>query len=250
MPQLAVAGAEIHYQVLGQGAPVILIHGLLIGNMAGFYFGIAAELAKKNKVILYDLRGHGLSEKTVDGYTLEQMVVDLELLVKEVGLDKVSLAGHSYGGLVALRFALKNPAIVDRLIVIEAPLPPGRVAEMESFFVKTPEQILNSLPDKLKTIMSAPTRQAKKSLDRIMFLLNQTKLIHNLKAETDIPDSDLKNLKTPTLVIYGKKGKLGDVSSRLSQNVPNSRLCLLDGAHDLPSEVPVELANKISEFLI
>ncbi|RYZ56612.1 MAG: alpha/beta hydrolase [Proteobacteria bacterium] len=81
MPTLNASGADIHYQVLGEGPAIVMIHGLLLGNMATWYFGAAASLAKSHRVIVYDLRGHGMSGKAKEGYNLLTMVEDLRQLL-------------------------------------------------------------------------------------------------------------------------------------------------------------------------
>ena len=86
MSLVSLNGTELHYQRLGKAqagvAPVVMIHGLLVGNLAGWYFGAARELAPSHEVILYDLRGHGLSQASDEGYTIETMVADLRSFLK------------------------------------------------------------------------------------------------------------------------------------------------------------------------
>jgi len=112
---------------LGEGPPVVMLHGLISGSSASWYFTCAPVLAKNHRVILYDLRGHGRSAPAAGGYDTATLAKDLENLLDAMGVDEpVSLVGHSYGALVAMRFALAHPERVNRLALVEAPLPPSR----------------------------------------------------------------------------------------------------------------------------
>ena len=105
---------------------VVMLHGLLIGSLASWYFTAAPALAKRHRVMLYDLRGHGRSERVASGYDLVTQTGDLQELADRFDDRPIDLVGHSYGGLIALRFALDHPGRVRRLVLVEAPLPPSR----------------------------------------------------------------------------------------------------------------------------
>lgn len=251
MPNLELNGTELHVQTLGQSgaAPVVMIHGLLIGNMASWYFSSASKLSQDHEVILYDLRGHGMSAKAPAGYDLATMVDDLEALIAFRKLEgKISIVGHSYGGLVALHFALRHPGRVERLVIVEAPLPPSKGAQMDAFLVKSPDEVLGALPEHLRALILTENRQAKRFVERLQFLLFETELLANLKKEADVPDEALRGLQAPTLLVYALNGQLQDVGKRLAAELPQARLEWLDGGHYLPSEKPQELTEKITEF--
>src|SRR6185369_396766 len=82
---------------------------------------IAPAIAKRARVLLYDLRGHGRSEQPPSGYTIDDMVDDLRGLVDAEAADQpVVVVGHSFGGHVALRFALRHRDRTAALILLEA----------------------------------------------------------------------------------------------------------------------------------
>src|SRR5262249_25639953 len=99
---------RFHTQELGAGErpSVVMLHGLLIGSLASWYFTAAPALAERRRVLLYDLRGHGRSERTADGYDVATMASDLAELAAPFDARPIDLVGHSFGALVALRFAL------------------------------------------------------------------------------------------------------------------------------------------------
>ena len=134
MPLIAAAGRRFHVQRLGGGAPVVLIHGLVIGNLATWFFGVAPLLARHRSVLLYDQRGHGLSAAAESGYDLASGSADLASLLDAVEgfAHEVDVVGHSWGGTLALRFAIDRPERVRRVVVLDAPLPPFDPAEVAS----------------------------------------------------------------------------------------------------------------------
>ena len=108
----------------GSGAPVICLHGLwawwrvwrpLLPPGPGSFVG--------RPVLLPDLRGHGESGKPVDGYSLDSAAADIVALVREQGIERFTLAGHSLGALVALLVAAAVPERVESMLLEDPPLP-------------------------------------------------------------------------------------------------------------------------------
>ncbi|WAJ69414.1 alpha/beta fold hydrolase [Catenovulum adriaticum] len=105
---------KLHYNLSGQGEPVVLLHGLLghSQNLAG----IAKVLAADFKVINLDLRNHGVSPHTnLHTYTL--MVEDVLETLAPLNLNKINVLGHSMGGKVAMQLALTYPQKINKLMV-------------------------------------------------------------------------------------------------------------------------------------
>lgn len=248
MPTVNAAGVDIHYQVLGEaGAPVIvMIHGLLLGNMATWYFGAATALAKTHRVIVYDLRGHGMSGKATSGYDIETMVADLKVLIDTLAIGELSLVGHSYGALIALNFARQYPERIKKFVMVEGPLPPARGLEIEDFLAMSREQMLAVLPDQLQVLLAS--RNGKRMLERLQFLASSTDMLDRLQHENDIADEELAALRMPVQLIYGSRSQLGDVALRLDKLLPNAELHWLDGGHYLTSEKPLELDEALGGF--
>src|SRR5437879_13491899 len=91
-------GALIYYQSVGRGAPLVIVHGGP-GASHDYFLPYLLPLARQNRLIFIDERGSGRSEKLDDpkGYTVENMVEDVEDVRRRLGLGKISLLGHSYG---------------------------------------------------------------------------------------------------------------------------------------------------------
>ena len=132
MSVVQARGLNFHVQELGEGPTVAMVHGLLVDNLSLWYFTAAPELSRDRHVLMYDMRGHGKSERATQGYSLASQQKDLEAILDARGVDgPVDLVGHSYGALVALRFALDHPARVRRVVIVEAPLPPSRFDHLD-----------------------------------------------------------------------------------------------------------------------
>jgi len=118
MSKLMLGDVALHYQILGEGEDVVLIHGLG-ANLAFWYMGIARLLARRYRVIAYDLRGHGRSSMPPSGYTLPDMGRDLLTLLDHLQIDRAHLVGHSFGARVALYFSIASGERVASLTVAD-----------------------------------------------------------------------------------------------------------------------------------
>jgi pimeloyl-ACP methyl ester carboxylesterase len=104
-------GVKIHYSVQGKGEPVVLIHGWL--SAAGINWtlpGTTALLARNYRVISFDVRGHGLSDKPekAEAYGL-QLVEDVVRLLDHLKIKKAHIVGYSMGGIITAKFLAKHP---------------------------------------------------------------------------------------------------------------------------------------------
>lgn len=192
-----------------------------------------------------------MSSKAEDGYNLETMVEDLKALIENQNFahKRVTLVGHSYGALIALTFARLYPEAVERLVLVESPLPPGRGLEIDAFFSLSAEEQSLVLPEDLKEQLEKGGRQAKKLLERLSFLTMETELLKNLRLEKDFDDGDLRAMTIPVHLIFGTESKLVDVAHRLNETLPRATLDWLPGGHYLPSQRPSELSALIGGYI-
>jgi pimeloyl-ACP methyl ester carboxylesterase len=111
-----VNGIELGYQVSGQGAPMILLHGAF---GSGEMFGANIELlARRRRVIAVDLASHGRSPTADRPMRYERMADDVAALIEHLGLGRVAIMGYSLGGAVALRTGIQHPSLVERLVLL------------------------------------------------------------------------------------------------------------------------------------
>jgi len=111
-------GVLIYYAEIGRGAPLMILHGGP-GASHDYFLPYLLPLARHNKLIFIDERGSGKSEKLEDpsGYTVENMVEDVEAVRQGLKLGKMSLLGHSYDGVLAQAYALKYQKNLSHLIL-------------------------------------------------------------------------------------------------------------------------------------
>ena len=111
-------GVLIYYEAFGQGPPLVIVHGGP-GASHDYFLPYLAPLARTNRLIFIDERGSGKSQKLDDpaGYTVENMVEDVEAVRRELNLGKIALLGHSYGGVLAQAYALKYQQNLSKLLL-------------------------------------------------------------------------------------------------------------------------------------
>ncbi|HEY7471222.1 MAG TPA: alpha/beta hydrolase [Gemmatimonadota bacterium] len=259
MPLISAGGRAFHIQRLGKGPPVVLIHGLVIGNLATWFFGVAPLLARRHAVLLYDQRGHGLSAPAESGFDLATSSADLAGLLAAVdGFDgPVDVVGHSYGGAVALRFGIDAPERVRRIVVLDAPLPPFDPAEvaamMDEVNTEQMEQLMaldhQQFSELAAKLAVGRGRRGARRADRARHLREGTTVTADLMAEPAIDAAGLAGLGRPVLCVYGSSSPFRSRADWLSAALPDARVVELDGGHLLPLQHPAEVVRVIEEFL-
>lgn len=120
MSAVTVAGDIIHYEVLGRGRQVVLVHGW-VGSWR-YWIPTMQLLQAKYRVYAVDLYGFGDSGKNPAKYTLEHQVALLADFLQDLGVPKTALVGHGLGALVVTEFARQYPDRVARMMLMNAPL--------------------------------------------------------------------------------------------------------------------------------
>lgn len=259
MPTLNLNGIDLHTQVLGEEGPLIfLCHGLVSGSIATWYFQFAPILAKKYRVVMFDMRGHGKSAKPATGYDLHTMSQDLSALIQhyQQAFDLVgqpySIAGHSYGALVTLHLALHCNELEiqppESIVVVDAPLPASRfiypgMKEMQS------RADIEQLAEQVSMQLGALGPRRKKNLiDHLEYLYLSTSLKADIAASEDESDSALASLKMPVKLIYGRDSDCHYIGERLAGLIPNSELVTLPCGHYITIEKAEELAEELATY--
>jgi pimeloyl-ACP methyl ester carboxylesterase len=123
MPIALVNGVKLNYVQMaapdvGPQEDLIMVHGLAT-NMAFWYFHYAAVFARRYRVTVYDLRGHGRSEMTASGYSPDNQARDLEGLLDHLAIPQAHFLVHSFGGAVALNLARMAPGRISSLVLAD-----------------------------------------------------------------------------------------------------------------------------------
>ena len=119
MPTIDRDGTNIYYEVHGSGPPLILTHGY--SSTSAMWQGQIEALAKRHRLILWDMRGHGQSDYPDDpaAYSEALTVGDIAALLDEVGAAKAIVGGLSLGGYMSLAFYRAHPERVSALLIID-----------------------------------------------------------------------------------------------------------------------------------
>jgi pimeloyl-ACP methyl ester carboxylesterase len=127
MDQIHVNGVSLEVEVHGSGTPVLLIHGAIIADA---FAPLLAEpaLTGPYRLIPYHRRGFGGSTHLQAPVSTADQAVDARAVLRQLGVERAHVVGHSYGGAIALQLALDAPEAVHSLALLEPPLlmPPHR----------------------------------------------------------------------------------------------------------------------------
>jgi len=140
-------GVMIYYMSTGHGQPLMIVHGGP-GASHDYFLPYLLPLARHYRVVFIDERGSGRSQKLEDrsAYTTENMVEDVEAVRQALGLGKISLLGHSYGGALAQAYALKYQRNLSHLILASTW---SSTAAMNQVFVRMKENMTPELRERI-----------------------------------------------------------------------------------------------------
>ncbi len=256
MEQVDIGDAQLSTLMLGRGrgSTVVMLHGLVSGNMAGWYFHFALPLSASREVLLYDQRGHGESslpdEHRRARFDLDSQVRDLDVVLGhyETAGTPVDLVGHSMGALIALRFALREPHRVRRLVLVDAPMPAREYAGPSLMGVTSAEQIVEYVAHHVPA--GGNGRRQARQRRRLLALFDHSTLIEDVLAMGAEDDRELGALRIPVLLVYGRRSPCLAAGHHLQRTLPQAELALLDCGHYVPEESPTELRALIEPFLM
>jgi epoxide hydrolase 4 len=118
-------GISIHYVTLGKGPVVLFVHGF-----PDFWYTWREQMAALStdfKTVAMDTRANNLSGKPdgVDNYTMPHLLADVEAVIRDLGVDSVTLVGHDWGGAISWQFAMRYPQRVNKLVILNLTHPNG-----------------------------------------------------------------------------------------------------------------------------
>jgi len=146
-------GVLIYYMEVGRGAPLLILHGGP-GASHEYFLPYLIPLARQNRLIFIDERGSGRSQKLENpsGYTVENMVGDVEAVRHGLQLRRIGLLGHSYGGVLAQAYALKYPGNLTYLILCSTF---SSTSEMNKVFRRMKEKMDPELRERIDRLEKA-----------------------------------------------------------------------------------------------
>lgn len=115
--QARINGVLYGWDDLGSGHPILFLHGLFLNRQ--FWTPLIDRMATGKRLVTFDMPGHGVSGWR-DGLDLDGIADDLALWIAENGATPATIVGHSQGGMIALRLAIRHPQVVERLVVVNS----------------------------------------------------------------------------------------------------------------------------------
>jgi len=254
MADIEIDGLRYHVQRLGAGEhAVVFIHGLVMDNLSSWYFTLANPLATVAEVMLYDLRGHGRSQRSADGYTMTQMRADLlGVLDHTLGDRPVTLVGNSYGALLALSCAIEVPERVASLVVVDGHLPDADWAgEMQrTLRLSGPERDRLILEHFQEWLGRHSVRKRNRLAANASELIYETSLVDDLGQTPVYDDAQLAQISCPVLAVYGGDSDILSHGKRLESTIPDCNLRVYPGCtHSVIWEATTDLRADVLDWI-
>jgi pimeloyl-ACP methyl ester carboxylesterase len=260
----------------GRGEWLVLLHGL--ASQAHIWDLVAPHLIDQFRVIAIDQRGHGLSDKPASGYDFATITRDLDAILSALKIDRAWLAGHSWGGNVAVQYAVDHPQRVSGLVLIDG----GFLQVPAEVDWPTAERMLEP-PDLIGTPVEEFRANLKFWLGAAWSHQAESIILHNFEIRADQtiaphlqksnhmqvaraiydhhPSELWASVQCPVLMVPAVAAGPHDDRTRdmldakrrnvarAEQNLKQSQtLWMIDTIHDIPLQKPNELANAMKEF--
>jgi pimeloyl-ACP methyl ester carboxylesterase len=254
MAFLTIDGLRTHVQRLGAGADAIaFVHGLVVDNLSSFYFTLGSPLAAHADILLYDLRGHGKTERPATGYGLERLMADLDAVLAQTHPDRpVYIAGNSFGGLLALAFAARYRRHVRGLILIDPLLPDaGWQRGMVDTLSMTGAEAERSIAEVYKDWHgTGSSRKSSRLATTARALVNDTSLLDDILASPALTEAELTAIDCPTLALYGEGSNILHHADKLGRLLPAASVIRIPGCtHLVLFEGTTALVGHIRDWL-
>ena len=231
----------IDYLDKGKGEVVVWLHGWAKGYSKEKYQGLVDKLALNFRVVALDFPGFGGSSLPPKPWGVGDFADAMVEFIKKLGIEEYVLAGHSFGGRVAIKMASNKKNTIKKLILVDS-----AGIERKGVMVKLRLVLAKLVPARLRAVVGG-NLGAKDYRETMGVMRESMKLVvgENLEA-------DLAKVNVPTLLVWGEKDGLtplwqGKLMNRL---IAGSKLVVVSGAnHRLPLDEVARLAKEMVKFM-
>lgn len=248
MPMMQVNGVRLHYHVQGKGTPIVLIHPPFVASQIFNYWKY--QLSEHYKVIVFDIRGHGLSEASDVPLSYPLIVEDMKQLLDQLGIEKAIIGGYSIGGSVAIEALLTHPErFIGGILVSTMP----ELTDWTTRFKMHASAVASSM--KAKELLAFTSAWGNADSSTTFYNLHKESLSGSPKqweyyARYSLYYScihKLSSIKVPMLLFYGEKdSNLHKHAKRLSESLLDNELYFVTG---LSQHIPTKAADRVSELI-
>jgi pimeloyl-ACP methyl ester carboxylesterase len=218
---LAVNGIDLHYEIVGDGEPLLWLHGFLgCGDDWRYVF---KDPPAGYQLIAPDLRGHGVSTNPPGTFSFRDGARDIASLARHLGLTRVKAIGLSGGGITLLHLATSHPALLDAMVVVSAP--PYFPEQARAIQRQTSEALLG------EATMAHMRRSHKQGEAQIQALLAHARALADSYDDVNFTPSLLSTIGARTLIVFGDSDPFYPVSLafELHAAMPRARLWVVPG---------------------
>lgn len=211
---------KLYYEVYGDGAPLLLLHGGVFGYIDEFEY-LIPKLAERYRVICLATRGHVKSDVGTEPYTYEQRATDAYKLIQLLGLKDVTVIGFSDGGFAAYKLAAMYPEVVEKLVAMGAgDDPPSELPGTSSYSAASLMADYGEHFEKRVANMPEPERWGE-SLD----------MLNDLYNSSSVSKETFEKIRCPVLVMSGDGDEYSDPTENVAAHgyLPDSRLSIIPG---------------------
>jgi pimeloyl-ACP methyl ester carboxylesterase len=248
---------RIAWESTGDGAPVLLVQGL--GYARWGWDPVVPGLAERFRVLTFDNRGIGESDKPAGPYTARQMADDALQVLDEAGLERAHVVGSSLGGMIAQEVAAAAPERVDKLVLCSTtpggpdavPMPDVTVRLLAEAGTLAPEEALHRFVANALSSSAPPALVDEIYSRRLASPPDPAGWQAQAAAGTTFPGVD-GSITAPTLIVHGTDDNVVDCwnAHLLAARIPDARVELVpSGGHLFFWEQPDLFVRIVSEFL-
>ncbi len=257
MPKLLVNNTGIYYEVAGQGEPLLFIHGLASSSRS--WKKQVPFFSERYRVITFDIRGHGRSDKRMEPYSIELFAADAVELLGALGIDSAHIVGFSMGGMIAFQLAVEAPDLVRSLTAVNS-CPEGSIRSFNNG-VECFRQMLwlpfNGMKRRFQNNGSEPKPEAE--LEHTYQTLLQRMAVKNKLAYANAFGALLKwsvvdrlhTIKCPTLMLASDEDFVPvSVKENYASRIPRARVAVINNSrHHSPRDRTDEFNKTLLEFV-
>jgi 3-oxoadipate enol-lactonase len=258
MNYIEVNGVALRYELSGAGdRTLLLVHEM--GGTLESWDEVAPQLAGSQRVLRYDTRGAGMSQKVRGTLHIDTMADDIAALLDALGIKgKVALAGVAVGGAIALHFAARYPERTSAVVAgspATGMAPDRRAAALERVAKMERDGLSGAVEDSMTSGYAVELRDnaARYARFRSRWLGNDPAsyaTIYRMLANTEMQD-ELRTLACPVLVIGATFDRVRPppMAEAVAKTIPNVRYVELPTTHYMAAATPELIADTIGDFL-